>query len=53
VPKENESKERTLFLPQECPRQKVFFYPDGCRDKNRHEKLIMNAILILAGAFHD
>jgi hypothetical protein len=43
MPKENEPKERALFLPQECPRQKVFFIPNS-RDKNRHKKLIMDVV---------
>ncbi len=40
---ENELPKGQAKVPQECPRQKVFFIPT-IRDKNRHKKLIMDAI---------
>jgi hypothetical protein len=43
VPKENEPKERALF--QRC------FLPDGSRDKNRREKLIMDILSLVQGLF--
>jgi hypothetical protein len=48
MPKENEPPKGLAKAPKECLRQKgpfskVFFIPNN-RDKNRHKKLIMDAI---------
>jgi hypothetical protein len=51
VPKENELPKGQAKAPQECPRQKVFFYPDNSRAKNRREKLVMDIRLLVQGLF--
>jgi hypothetical protein len=41
---------RARFLPQECPRQKVFFTRRGS-GKNRREKLVTDILSLVQGLF--